>query len=152
MRDEARTTLNDEGRTTLRVFCAIELPAEIRSRVAERVRRLREEFADVRASWEKAEKLHITLKFLGELERERVEALSDAAAEAAARVEPFELEVCEPGSFPPKGQPRVLWLGIRDDSGRLAFMQSALEDACASAGFEREPRPFKPHQIGRAHV
>ena len=52
----------DEGRTPLRVFCAVELPDEIRSRVAERIRRLRAEFSDVRASWEKPEKLHVTLK------------------------------------------------------------------------------------------
>lgn len=137
--------MNDEGRTTLRVFCAVELSDEARSRAAERVRRLRAEFPEVRASWEKPEKLHVTLKFLGELEAARVEALSGAAASAVARVEPFELTVEEPGSFPPHGQPRVLWLGIRDDSGRLAFMQRALETACAGEGFERDSRAFKPH-------
>jgi 2'-5' RNA ligase len=135
----------DEGRTTLRVFCAVELPDEVRSRAAERMRRLRAEFPGVRASWEKPEKLHITLKFLGEIEPARVEALSNAAARAVADIEPFELTVNEPGAFPPHGQPRVLWLGIRDDSGRLAFMQRALETACAAAGFGRESRAFKPH-------
>jgi RNA 2',3'-cyclic 3'-phosphodiesterase len=135
----------DEGRTTLRVFCAVELPDEVRSRAAERMRRLRAEFPGVRASWEKPEKLHITLKFLGELEPARVEALSNAAARAVAGVEPFELTVDEPGAFPPHGQPRVLWLGILDDSGRLAFMHRALETACAAAGFGRESRAFKPH-------
>jgi 2'-5' RNA ligase len=80
----------DEGRTSLRVFFAVELPDELRSRVAERMRRLRAEFSDVRASWERPEKLHITLKFLGDVESARVEALSRAAARAVAGVEPFE--------------------------------------------------------------
>jgi 2'-5' RNA ligase len=135
----------DEGRTSLRVFCAVELPDELRSRVAERVRRLRAEFSDVRASWERPEKLHITLKFLGDIEHARVEALSGAAARAVANIEPFDLTINEPGSFPPHGQPRVLWLGIVDATGRLAFMQSALEEECAAVGFPRESRPFKPH-------
>jgi 2'-5' RNA ligase len=135
----------DEGRTSLRVFCAVELPDELRSRVAERVRRLRAEFSDVRASWEKPEKLHITLKFLGDIEHARVEALSDAASRVVASLESFELIIDEPGTFPPHGQPRVLWLGIVDASGRLAFMQHALETECVAAGFPRESRAFKPH-------
>ena len=135
----------DEGRKPLRVFCAVELPEELRSRVAERVRRLRAEFPDVRASWERPEKLHITLKFLGDVEPARVEALSGAAGRVVANLEPFELTIGGPGSFPPHGPPRVLWLGIVDASGGLALMQRALETECAAAGFPRERRPFEPH-------
>jgi 2'-5' RNA ligase len=134
-----------EARTPLRVFCAVELPDGLRSRVDERVRRLRAEFPEVRASWERAEKLHITLKFLGDTEPARAGALSGAAGRAVARIEPFELTIGEPGSFPPHGQPRVLWLAVVDASGRLALMQRALEAECDAAGFPREPRPFKPH-------
>jgi 2'-5' RNA ligase len=134
-----------DAQKPLRVFCAVELPDELRSRVGERVRRLRAEFPDARASWERPEKLHITLKFLGDIERERVAVLSDAAARAVESVEPFELLIDEPGSFPPHGQPRVLWLGIVDVFGRLAFMQHALEEECAAVGFPRESRAFKPH-------
>lgn len=129
----------------MRVFCAVALPDELRSRVAERVRKLREEFPDARASWEKPEKLHITLKFLGDIEPARVEDLSGAAARAAASIEPFELTIDTPGTFPSQGQPRVLWLRIGDVSGRLALMQRALEAECAAVGFPREPRPFLPH-------
>jgi 2'-5' RNA ligase len=135
----------DEGRTLQRTFCAVELPDELRTRVAERTRRLRAEFPEVRASWEKPEKLHITLKFLGDIEPARVEELSRAAARAVSNIQPFDLSIDEPGAFPPHGQPRVLWLGIVDASGRLAFMHDALETKCAAAGFARESRPFKPH-------
>lgn len=134
-----------EGQTLWRTFCAVELPDGVKSRVAEHVRRLLDGFPHVRASWERPEKLHITLKFLGEIEPSRVEDLSRAAGRAAARVGPFELTLEEAGAFPPHGPPRVLWLGVRDASGRLAGLQSSLEDECAAAGFAREARPFKPH-------
>lgn len=137
--------MSSKGQTLWRVFCAVELPGEVKSRVAEHIRRLRSEFPHARASWEKPEKLHVTLKFLGETEPSRVEDLSGAASLAASHVEPFRLTIDETGAFPPHGQPRVLWLGIEDASGRLAVLQRSLEDACAAAGFPREPRPFKPH-------
>jgi len=137
--------VTDEAPKPLRVFCAVELTDEVRERVAERVRRLRAEFPDVRASWEKPEKLHVTLKFIGDVEHARADALSGAAERAAACIEPFELTIEETGTFPPHGQPRVLWLGINDASGSLAFMHRALETECAAAGFPREPRAFKPH-------
>jgi RNA 2',3'-cyclic 3'-phosphodiesterase len=134
-----------EARTTLRVFFAVELPDVLRARVAERITFLRSRFAQVRASWERPEKLHVTLKFIGEIEPGRVEDLKRAGERAVEGTGPFDLSVEGAGSFPPRGNPRVLWLGIRDDSGRLAFMQHALEAACADTGFAREQRAFKPH-------
>jgi RNA 2',3'-cyclic 3'-phosphodiesterase len=137
--------MSPKGQTLWRTFCAVELPDDVRSRVAEYIERLRSDFPHARASWEKPEKLHITLKFLGEIEPARLEDLSGAASRAATRAEPFRLTIDEPGAFPPHGQPRVLWLAVEDASGRLAALQRTLEDACAAAGFPREPRPFKPH-------
>ena len=134
-----------EGQTHWRVFCAIELPDALKSRVGEHARRLREAFPRVRASWERPEKIHITLKFLGDVEVSRVEELSRAAGRAAAHVEPFDLTIAGLGTFPPHGPPRVLWLGIEDTSGQLSNLHCSLEDECAAAGFQREPRPFKPH-------
>jgi RNA 2',3'-cyclic 3'-phosphodiesterase len=137
--------MTTEGQTHWRVFCAIELPEVLKSLVGEHARRLREAFPHVRASWERPEKIHITLKFLGDVEVSRIEQLSRAAGRAAAHVEPFELTIAGPGAFPPHGPPRVLWLGIEDASGQLSNLQRSLEDECAAAGFQRDSRPFKPH-------
>ena len=134
-----------EGQTHWRVFCSIELPDALKSLVGEHARLLREAFPRVRASWERPEKIHITLKFLGDVEVSRVEELSRAAGRAAATVEPFELTIAGPGAFPPHGPPRVLWLGIEDASGKLSNLHRSLEDECAAAGFQRDLRPFKPH-------
>ena len=130
---------------SLRVFCAIELPAEVRARAAEAIARLREAVPEARASWERTEKLHITLKFVGEIAPKSVEVLSDSAARAARTSQPFSLALSGAGAFPPRGLPRILWLGIKDTSGALANLSSRLEEECARAGFAREERPFHPH-------
>jgi RNA 2',3'-cyclic 3'-phosphodiesterase len=115
------------------------------SAVSDHASRLRTTFPDARAAWERPEKLHITLKFLGEVEQARVADLSHAAERAAVSPAPFELTVAGAGAFPPRGAPRVLWIGVGDSSGELAGLQSRLEDECAAAGFPRERRPFSPH-------
>jgi 2'-5' RNA ligase len=137
--------MTTEDKTQWRVFCAIELPEDLKSRVGEHIKRLRESFSKARTSWEKPEKIHITLKFIGDVEVARIEELSRAVRCAAATVEPFELTIASPGIFPPHGPPRVLWLGIEDASGQLSKLQYTLETEAARAGFPREPRPFKPH-------
>jgi RNA 2',3'-cyclic 3'-phosphodiesterase len=130
---------------SLRVFCALELPAEVRGRATSAIARLREAAPEVRASWERVEKMHLTLKFLGEIALARVEALSGAAACAAQDSQAFKLALSGTGAFPPRGNPRVLWLGIEDYSGALAHLRNRLEDECAAAGFARERRDFHPH-------
>ena len=122
----------------IRVFCAIELPAEVRARAADHIARLREAVSEARASWERTEKLHITLKFLGEIAPGSVKALSDAASRATRHTHPFTLELAGAGAFPPRGNPRILWLGIGDSSNALTQLQSRLEEECGSAGFARE--------------
>lgn len=139
-----------EPKSRVRIFCAVELPEDARARVAAHVAQLREAAqeeaaAPLKISWERAEKLHLTLKFLGEIEAERVEALTRAANRAAAGVGKFELSLREAGVFPPHGNPRVLWLGLHDATNRLAELQGRLEAECERENFPREPRPFRPH-------
>jgi 2'-5' RNA ligase len=128
-----------------RVFCAVDLPEEVRSLAAGHAASLRRDHPEARASWERPEKLHVTLKFLGEVEPARVADLSRAAGRAASVAGPFELAVGGAGAFPPRGAPRVLWLGVTDTTGGLARLQACLEDECAALGFAREKRPFSPH-------
>ena len=131
--------------SSIRVFCAVELPAGVRARAAEVIARLRTAVPEVRASWERVEKLHLTLKFIGEIAPGRVEALKGAAAHAALHSQAFTLALSGAGAFPPRGNPRVLWLGIEDSAGALINLHSRLEEECAAAGFAREERPFHPH-------
>ncbi len=128
-----------------RVFIAIELPSVVRKSLSDHINRLRKALPDVHASFSREENLHLTLKFLGNTPVSKTEALSQAAQRAAGRFQPFDLMIGSCGAFPPRGQPRVLWIGIDDPSGQLAELQRTLEDECAKAGFVREERLFHPH-------
>lgn len=127
------------------MFYAVELPEEFKARFAEHIERLREAAPDVKASWERPEKIHITVKFVGEIEAARVGELSEAAVRVAAQTEPFDLTIGGTGAFHTQGNPRVLWVGVEDESGGLARVQARLEDECSALGFPRETRPFHPH-------
>lgn len=137
----------------LRVFYALELLADVRERVAQHIARLRVDAPHIKANWERAEKLHVTLKFFGEIKTECIEALQNAAERAVIGVAPFELTLKEAGVFPPRRAPRVFWLGITDNSDRLAQLQRRLEDEAEREKFPREQRPFHPHiTIARLHT
>lgn len=143
---EKAVTEERQGRARpLRVFCAVELPAAVRAQAAGYIARLREAVPDARASWEREEKLHLTLKFFGEVEAERIPALALALERAASMTSGFELAIGGTGTFPPRGNPRVLWLGVVDSSGGLQGLHSRLEDECERLGFARESKRFHPH-------
>jgi RNA 2',3'-cyclic 3'-phosphodiesterase len=129
-----------------RIFIAIELPSNIRKRIATHIDHLRSALPEVRASWSRDDNLHLTLKFLGDIPITDVERLSAAASIAASKAEPFEIVVEGCGAFPPRGQPKVLWIGISPEAqAPCLHLFQALEDECANAGFAREPRAFHPH-------
>lgn len=128
-----------------RTFIAIELPANVRSQISRHVQSLRQQISDVRASWVREENLHLTLKFLGDVPVENIQKLSIAARSAAAAIDPFAFSIVGCGTFPPHGQPKVLWIGIEDEQRNLICLQEVLEDECAQLGFARESRSFHPH-------
>ncbi|HEV7373986.1 MAG TPA: RNA 2',3'-cyclic phosphodiesterase [Pyrinomonadaceae bacterium] len=64
---------------------------------------------------------------------------------AVQRTRPFIVALEGAGAFPPRGVPRILWLGINDSSGVLSELQSHLEEDCKRVGFACEERPFHPH-------
>jgi len=96
--------------------------------------------------WVAETQLHFTLKFLGDLEEDRVRVAREAAA-ASARAGPgaFRLALEGLGVFPPRGSARVVWAGCGAGAEPLASLATAVEEAFAAAGFSREERPFSPH-------
>lgn len=135
-------TLTEES---WRVFCAIDLATKARARLIRQISRLREVVPHAQASWSREENIHLTLKFLGEVRTSRLGSLSNAAAGAVAGFSTFQVTLQETGVFPKHGPPRVLWIGVKDESGGLAELHSRLEKKCASEGFANEERPFHPH-------
>lgn len=129
----------------LRVFFAVDISDETRRRAVEHIAALGRAVPSVKIKWDAPEKLHVTVKFLGDVDRDRLAGLSAAAGTVCRDVSPFPLSVVGTGAFPPKGPARVLWLGVSDPMGGLDRLQRGIEDACAALGFPRETRAYHPH-------
>ncbi len=127
----------------IRGFVAVELPAEVRAFLAGLAERVRSQ--GVRARWVSPDRMHITLRFLGEIQASRFEAVRAALARPITAGGHPELVPAGIGTFPPRGRARVLWAGLRGDTPVLGRCALEVEDRLESVGFPREPRPFRPH-------
>lgn len=128
-----------------RIFVAADISAEARGRVSEYISELRREFAGLRVGWEKPEKLHLTLKFLGETDDAQLAELEKITEKIAENASPFNLQIAETGVFPSPRNARVLWIDFKDEQGNLARINKVLEAECENIGFARERRDFVPH-------
>jgi 2'-5' RNA ligase len=132
----------------IRAFLAIELPDALRPGLAQVQEELKRSRAEVR--WVPVGNIHLTLKFFGNVPDEEIEALAQAAREAAAAATPFQLQVTTAGAFPSPGAPRVVWLGLGGDILPLTQLFYRLEKAFAALGYLPEGRAFNPHlTLGR---
>ena len=91
-----------------------------------------------------AENLHVTLRFLGDVEPAQVDAVTDAMRTATAGIDAFELTLENVGAFPSVGRPSVVWIGATDQ-GQLATIAEKLNGALADVGFVSEDRPWHGH-------
>jgi 2'-5' RNA ligase len=133
---------------TVRTFIAIELPGDVRQYVAECEDRLRRAGADVR--WVRPDRIHLTLLFLGEVPADRLADLEAAVRSAAGSFGPLTLQAAGAGRFPPRGAPRIIWIGIEEPTGGLVRLQKAVADAAADFAEKREDRAFAAHlTLGR---
>jgi RNA 2',3'-cyclic 3'-phosphodiesterase len=131
----------------VRLFLAINLPAEVREAIDLATEPLR--IAAPNVAWTSAAKMHLTLKFLGDQPETVVEPLRDAMARVATTHRVIELELRGVGAFPNLRRPRVVWLGIRP-TPKLELLHHDVETSCDTLGFELEGRPFRPHlTLGR---
>lgn len=126
----------------IRAFVAIALPEQVRQRLLELGGRLRA--LGLSGSFPRAESLHLTLKFLGEVQEQSVTGIGEVMERVCRDIPPFELEVRGLGVFPHPAKPRVVWIGVSDCES-LSLLHSGLEDGFQSLGFPREPRSFQPH-------
>lgn len=132
----------------IRTFIAVELSPEVCGRAARLQQSLAESGASVR--WVQKDKIHLTVKFLGEIEDVQVPAVCDTVRQVARATEPFELEIAGVGAFPNRDRPRTLWIGIASGAEPLTAMHRLLEESLAELGFRPEERRFAPHvTIGR---
>jgi RNA 2',3'-cyclic 3'-phosphodiesterase len=124
----------------MRLFVALDIPGEVRERLAALVARLR---AAAAARWTRVEGLHVTLKFVGETPPEKAEQIR-AALSAVHTGEVVELSFRGVGFFPNERRPRVFWAGIEANSA-LAALAGEVDARLAPLGIPAESRPFHPH-------
>lgn len=133
----------------LRLFIAVDPPADTRQRAAEIVARLRRCAAPV--TWIDPERLHLTLHFLGDgVPREALPDLCAALDAAAAACPPIDVAFTGVGAFPDIARPRVLWLDVQQGAEPLGRLHAALAERLRGLGHRVEDRPFRPHlTLGR---
>ncbi len=134
----------------MRTFIAIPLPAECQAMLDKMQQSLRVHRADVR--WVAIPAIHLTLKFLGEVDPEVIPKLAESIAGASQAERGFGLRLRGLGCFPNLRAPRVIWCGIDGETEALARLQHKVETACSEFGFAPEERSFHPHlTLGRVN-
>jgi 2'-5' RNA ligase len=119
-----------------RLFVAIDLPPAVKERLAA----LRGGLPGAR--WVDGEQLHLTVRFIGEVDGGVLREIRAGLEEVDGL--PFPLTLQGVGHFPPRGQPRVVWVGI-EKSAPLTQLHGRVESALAAVGIERDARKFSPH-------
>lgn len=134
---------------TVRCFVAVELTPEIRKRVAEAAEELQAAGAEV--GWVRPENFHLTLRFLGELDPDRLEGVRAGLSERLRCTAPIRISIEGVGRFPERGGfVRVLWVGCRGELDRLRDLWERVQAAARAAGLPRDDHGFSPHiTIGR---
>jgi RNA 2',3'-cyclic 3'-phosphodiesterase len=127
----------------VRVFIAVPLPIELKAQLTALQGRFRP--LPLEAAWVREAGFHLTLKFLGEVGRSTIGSIASCITATAQRYHSFSVTLCGVGVFPHESSPRVLWVGIEDETGCLRQLQHTLETELAQIGYPPDDRPFAPH-------
>ena len=134
----------------VRAFIAVDISQEARAALAGVAERLQQQgVSGVR--WVRPEGIHLTLKFLGEIDTDLVGKILEAMERAVDGTMPLTLALSEPGAFPNANSPRVIWVGLQGDLDPLKELQSRIDqEVHLIGGFPKETRAFAPHlTLGR---
>ncbi|MFB6291464.1 MAG: RNA 2',3'-cyclic phosphodiesterase [Candidatus Bipolaricaulia bacterium] len=131
----------------MRTFFCLELPQTVKSEVKETASSIE---SPAYVKWVSRDNLHITLKFLGDVDRKEVPTIKQKAEKSAAVVNPFNIEIDKLSSFPNPGFPKVIWLGSSSPPEEIFKLQEDLETRLENLGFDKEDRDYVPHvTLGR---
>ena len=134
----------------VRTFVAVELAGPQRDRLAALQAQLKKDRLARTVRWVDAENIHLTLKFLGDVESTRLPEVQRALAAACRESPAFALSLADAGAFPNLRRPNVIWVGLSGDLALATALAKKIDDACAALGFAPEERPFSPHlTLGR---
>ena len=134
----------------IRAFIAVDISQEARDVLGETVDRLqKKDISGVR--WVRSEGIHLTIKFLGDIEYSVVDEVLSVMERAVGETRPFSLSLSELGAFPSLTNLRVIWVGLDGELDVLNQLHESIDREVSSIeGFSRESRPFAPHlTLGR---
>ncbi|MFH0826478.1 MAG: RNA 2',3'-cyclic phosphodiesterase [Candidatus Omnitrophota bacterium] len=132
----------------MRTFIAIELPQEIRESLAQLQDRLKQSHADVK--WVDPQNIHLTLKFLGEIDAEQLDKIIRVLEQVCLGKKTFQMRLSSIGAFPKMHFPRVLWVSVDKGESETKEIAAELEEKVSIFGVPKEKRSFSSHiTIGR---
>ncbi|MCM8795890.1 MAG: RNA 2',3'-cyclic phosphodiesterase [Candidatus Omnitrophica bacterium] len=132
----------------MRTFIAIELPKEIKETLGLLQEELKKSGADVK--WVSPSNIHLTLKFLGEIDAKKLNKLNEILENVALKQSPFSLGIKGIGVFPNLNSPRVIWVGVEKGDEETKRIAAILEEEIAKIGIPKERRPYSTHiTLGR---
>jgi 2'-5' RNA ligase len=132
----------------IRAFIAVKIPEDLKIAL----QKIQEIFKDSgdRIRWVKPSGMHITLKFLGDIEVQNIPDIGREIEQACTGSSHFEIRLAGTGSFPDMKRPRILWAGIQEGAEEIKKIYKDLEPGLSRIGFIQERRPFRPHiTLGR---
>ena len=127
----------------IRCFIAIEIPETIQNQLARIQGTLRKQIP--KASWVKPSNIHLTLKFLGDVDPEDLESIGEAIAGVAIHHRSFSLRISGLGAFPNFARPRVMWIGAKVGGERVSALAQDINVALSYCGFSPDTKNFNPH-------
>ena len=127
----------------IRSFLAFELPVDIKKTAIRVAGEIRDSGLDVR--WVKAENIHLTMVFLGNVKAEEIEGIEEEVRDVCPGYGSFDIALKGMGCFPNRRRPRVLWVGLDGDIERMSHFRDDLQRALKAFGIKEEKRPFNPH-------
>lgn len=132
----------------MRTFIAIELNKEIKEALSGIQKKIKTMPEDVK--WVAPHNIHLTLKFLGEVDEAKIPKIIQSIKEAAIQFKPFRVALADIGVFPNLKFPRIIWIGIEEGKEKLEELAKFLENLLARLKFPKEKRSFSPHlTLGR---
>ncbi len=134
----------------VRSFVAIDLPADLRSRLGALEQDLDRRIPSGAVRWVRPEGIHLTLMFLGDVSPGDLAPIRDLLAYSASHAGVFRVTVGGLGCFPNARRPRVVWVGVQNPVGELRRLQAEVEGGLVRLGYPSDGRPFSPHlTLGR---
>ena len=133
---------------SIRTFIAVKLPETVLAAIG----RVQERMAacGLNVRWVATGNIHLTLKFLGEVDEDELDGIAAVLTEAVHGFAPLRLAAAGVGVFPSANRARVIWVGLSGQLSQLAALQRSIEDRLATIGYPHEKRPFSGHlTLGR---